>query len=488
MLGRAYARLLLLSVLVGVPVALACFFFVGLQHELQGAVWQDLPEAAGYAEAPWWWPLPALALAGLLLVPVVTRAPGRGGHLAVQGLARTPSGPAAVPGVVFAALATLPLGVVLGPEAPLMALGSGLALLALRPARRRADPRTVMVLGTAGSTAAISTILGGPLVAAVLVVEAAALAGPRLVALLLPCLLASAAGALVFTGLGRWTGLGTGGLSLPEVPAPTGPDAGDFLWGLPLAVVVTVVLSAGHRLGRRTAVWTARHTAVRTVVCAVAVGGCLTAYALVTGRSPEEAALSGQDTIGALAADPHAWSVGTLLVLALCKTLAWGVCLGSMRGGPIFPAVMIGAALGVACSGLPGLGTGPALAAGVAAATAAVTRLPLASAVLAVLLLGRDGSEQTPLIVVCSVVGYLSARLLEGAGRGGSGGADGADGGGSGMGSGGGDGTGGAGRGRKGGPDGGGGDTGGAGAGGPGSGAGAGAGGAGTGGPAADGR
>ncbi|MFF8293370.1 chloride channel protein [Streptomyces sp. NPDC016309] len=411
--GRAYARLLLLSVLMGVPVALACFFFTALQHRLQQAVWQDLPRAAGFAEPPWWWPLPALLLAGLLLVPVVTRVPGRGGHLAVRGLARSPSGPAAVPGVVFATLATLPLGVVLGPEAPLMALGSGLALLALRPARRKADPRTAMVLGTAGSTAAISTILGGPLVAAVLVVEAAALAGPRLVALLLPCLLASAAGALVFTGFGRWTGLGTGGLSLPEVPPAANPDAGDFLWGVPLALVITVVLSAGHRLGRRTADWTARHTAVRTVACAVAVGGCLTAYALLTGRSPEEAALSGQATLGTLAADPHAWSVGALLVLVLCKTLAWSVCLGSMRGGPIFPAVLIGAAGGLACAGLPGLGTAPALAAGVATATAVVTRLPLASAVLAVLLLGRDGSDQTPLIVVCAVIGYLTARLVE---------------------------------------------------------------------------
>ncbi|MFF8828728.1 chloride channel protein [Streptomyces sp. NPDC015131] len=412
LLQRGYARLLLVSVLVGIPIALACFLFVALQHELQHAVWTSLPEAAGYAEPPWWWGLPALLLAGLLLAPVVTRVPGRGGHLAAHGLAKSPSEPVAVPGVVFAALATLPLGVVLGPEAPLMALGSGLALLALRPARRAADPAAARVLGTAGSTAAISTILGGPLVAAVLVIEAAALAGPRLVALLLPCLLASSAGALVFTGFGRWTGWDTGALALPEVPAAQNPDAGDFLWGLPLAVLVAVVVSAGHRLGERTALWTARRTAVRTVVCAVAVGVCITAYALISGRSPAEAALSGQATLGTLAADPHAWSVGALLVLVVCKTLAWGVCLGSMRGGPIFPSVMIGAAAGLACAGLPGFGAAPALAAGMATATAAVTRLPLASAVLVVLLLGQDGRDQMSLVVVCAVVGFLTGRLV----------------------------------------------------------------------------
>jgi H+/Cl- antiporter ClcA len=38
--------------------------------------------------------------------------------------------------VLLAALATLSLGVVLGPEAPLIALGGGLAVLAVRLARR----------------------------------------------------------------------------------------------------------------------------------------------------------------------------------------------------------------------------------------------------------------------------------------------------------------------------------------------------------------
>lgn len=140
LLSPGYLRLLLLCVLLGVPIALACFFFVGLQHELQHWVWSALPEAAGYDAPPWWWPLPALALAGLVLAPIVTRMPGGGGHLPVNGLGGAPVGPRALPGAVLAALATLPLGVVLGPEAPLMAVGSGLALLAVRRAGAGGDP------------------------------------------------------------------------------------------------------------------------------------------------------------------------------------------------------------------------------------------------------------------------------------------------------------------------------------------------------------
>lgn len=121
-----------------------------------------------------------------------------------------------------------------------------------------------------------------------------------------------------------------------------------------------MIVSVAHGLGERTHRWTSAHgTAVRTVVCAVAAGVCLTAYALLTGRSPEEAALSGQTTLGQLAENPHGWSVLALVALVLCKALAWGISLGSLRGGPIFPAVLLGVATGLACAGLPGLRTAP---------------------------------------------------------------------------------------------------------------------------------
>ncbi|WP_033213560.1 chloride channel protein [Kitasatospora phosalacinea] len=407
-----YGRLLLVSALIGVPVSLAAFGFVSLEHELQHWVWESLPKEWGYSRAPWWWPLPALALAGLLLAPIVTRMPGRGGHIPVHGLGGPPTLPVEVPSVVLAALAGLPLGAVLGPEAPLMALGSGLALLTVSAAKRASSPRLAPLLGTAGSTAAIATIFGSPLVAAVLVIEAAGLGGAQLTVLLLPCLLSSGVGALVFTGFGHWTGLSIGALSLPSVPRAHLPDAGDFLWGIPLAVVVAVVMVAGQTLGHRFAAFTAHRTAVRTVLCAVLVGACVAGYALATGRSPEEAALSGQATLGQLAADPSDWPVAALLALVLFKGLGWGVALGSLRGGPIFPAVLLGAALGVAAGGLPGLGVEAGLAAGISAAGAAVTRLPVTSTVLTTVLLGSQAADSMPLLIVASVVASVTAALV----------------------------------------------------------------------------
>ncbi|MFD0429909.1 chloride channel protein [Streptomyces zhihengii] len=104
--------------------------------------------------------------------------------------------------------------------------------------------------------------------------------------------------------------------------------------------------------------------------------------------------------------------MSALIALIVCKGVAWGICLGSLRGGPIFPSVLLGAAVGIACAGLPGLGVTPGLALGVAAATAAVTGLPLTAAVLAVLLLGPDAHEQMPLIVVASVTAYLTGQFM----------------------------------------------------------------------------
>ncbi|MFB6893999.1 chloride channel protein [Kitasatospora sp. NPDC056327] len=428
LLTKGYLGLLLISALVGVPVSLAAFWFVGLEHQLQHWVWESLPDALGHDRAPWWWPLPALLLAGLLLAPIVTRLPGRGGHVPVDGLGGPPAPPKAVPGVVLAALACLPLGAVLGPEAPLMAMGGGLALLAVRPARREAGPQLVPVLGAAGSTAAISTIFGSPLVAAVMMIEAAGLGGPQLLLLIMPCLLASGVGALVFTGFGHWTGLSIGALSLPSVPHSGIPDPGDFLWGVPIAAAVTALCVTGQLLGRRVKAFTtgdparaappptARRTALRTVLCAVAVGVCITVYALLTGRSPEEAALSGQATLGELAANPAAWPVAALLALALCKAAAWGIALGGLRGGPIFPAILIGAAVGIACAPLPGLGTAPGLAVGLAASGTAVTRLPVTSTVLATVLLGPEAPNVLPLLLVTAVTSFVTGELVRGLG------------------------------------------------------------------------
>ena len=73
---------------------------------------------------------------------------------------------------------TLSLGVVLGPEPPLIAIGSGLGVLAVHLIKRDAPETAATVIGAAGSFAAVSTLLGSPLVGAFLLMEAPGIGGP----------------------------------------------------------------------------------------------------------------------------------------------------------------------------------------------------------------------------------------------------------------------------------------------------------------------
>ena len=82
-----------------------------------------------------------------------------------------------------------------------------------------------------------------------------------------------------------------------------------------------------------------------------------------------------------------------LLLLGLFKALAYGLSLSAFRGGPVFPSMFIGAVLGIALSGLPGMDLAPAIGMGIGAMCCAMLRLPLTSALLATLLMGADGLD-----------------------------------------------------------------------------------------------
>lgn len=410
---RGYLRLLALAGLVGVPVSLAAFGFLALLHELTHVVWQALPDELGYDVPPWWWAAPWLVVAGVLVGAAIRFLPGRGGHVPIDGLGADPVPPSHLPGIILAALGGLPLGAVLGPEAPLIATGSALAILLTRRWGQEPGTSAYALIGVAGATAAIAVVFGSPLVAGLFILEAVGLAGPRLARAILPCLLASGVGALVFTGLGGWTGFEIASLSLPELSGPARPDVADLLWTVPVAVAIAFAVRQVHRIGH----WVAPRAAGRPMIGSIAVtlliAACAGAYSIVTDRSPVEVALSGQQTLTSLATDPHGWSVGALVALLMLKGIAYGASLGALRGGPVFPALFLGAAAGVLLSGLPGFGVVPAMAAGMAAATAAILPLPIASAVLVTLLLGTSAPGMTPIVLIAVVVAFVSEQIVE---------------------------------------------------------------------------
>ena len=144
----------------------------------------------------------------------------------------------------------------------------------------------------------------------------------------------------------------------------------------------------------------------------LAVAGLAIAFAEATGKGSSEVLFSGQSALGPFITNSASYTVGALLLLIVCKGLAYGVSLSSFRGGPTFPALFIGAAGGVALSHLPGLSLVNGVAMGIGAMAVVMLRLPLTSVLLASLLLSSDGLAVMPVVIVAVVVAFVaSARF-----------------------------------------------------------------------------
>jgi H+/Cl- antiporter ClcA len=267
------------------------------------------------------------------------------------------------------------------------------------------------MVAAAGSFTAISTLFGSPLLGAFLLMEAAGISGATLELVLVPGLLASGIGSLIFIGLDNWTGLGTFSLSIPGLPH-TGPlTVADFGWALVIGIAAALVGSGIRRL----ALLLRPHVEYRvlaTVAAGLAVAGLAIGYAAGTGKQATDVLFSGQTALGPLIDHSASYTLGAILLLLVCKSFAYAISMSGFRGGPVFPAMFVGAAGGIALSHLPGLELIPATAMGIGAMCAVLLRLPMTSVLLATVLLTTDGLAVMPVVIVAVVVAYLASAWL----------------------------------------------------------------------------
>ncbi len=410
---RSYLVLLVFSAIIGVPVAVVAYYFLKVVAEAQDWVFSSLPVDLGFDQAPAWWPLPVLVLAGLVVALAIDRLPGTGGHSPAAGFVSTgaPAG-AELPGIVVAAFVSLALGAVVGPEAPLIAIGGGLAVLAVHTLKKDAPAQAAVVIGSAGSFAAVSTLLGSPLLGAFLLMEVAGLGGPLLGVVLVPGLLAAGIGSLVFLGLNNLTGFGTFSLAVPDLPPFTSITGTQFLWAIAIGVLAAAVGTAIKRGAKALEPVVARRRLLLTPLVGAGVAVAAIVFEQRTTHGVDQVLFSGENTLAPLIDHADQWTVGALVLLVVCKSLAYGLSLGSFRGGPTFPAMFIGAAGGVALSHFAGLPMVAGAAMGIGAMAVTMLGLPLTSVLLTVVFLQEDGIRLTPLIIVAVVVAYVaSARM-----------------------------------------------------------------------------
>ena len=414
--SRHFIGLLVFAAVIGIIVSFAGWLFLEAVHQIQLGVFSDLPDALGFSTVPSWWYPVVVGLAGIPVALAIRYLPGAGGHIPAHGLQVGGNEPAMLPGIVLAALATLGLGAVLGPEAPLIAIGAALAMLSVKLARRDAPPQLLLIMAAAGSFAAISVIFGSPVVSAILVIEASGIGGATLPLILIPGLIAAGVGSLVFLGMANWTGLSTSAYALAPLKLDhfghvTWEQIG---WTIALGLAGALFTQVVRRIGLATAGLVPRSPLLFVPLAGIVVGLLAVLFEQTTSHGAGEVLFSGQDALPGLVSGAASWSVGALLMVMLCKGLAWGASLGSFRGGPTFPAIYLGAAGGIAASHLPGLPQSAAIAVGMGVMVVAFLKLPLSAVVIATALTISSGLAVGPLIIIGVTVAYLTTLGLEG--------------------------------------------------------------------------
>jgi H+/Cl- antiporter ClcA len=406
----AYLRLVLLGALVGIPAAFVAAGFIALVHYLQHWLWEDLPDALGHSSPPWYLVLFLPVVGGALVLAARTLLPGDGGHRPLEGIAMAPTPPSHALSIALASLATLAFGGVLGPEAPLIALGSVVGLVLTSFARL--DRRESTVLSTAGSFSAISALFGGPIVGGVLMVEGAVGLGVGALPVLVPGFVAAAVGYVIFIGFGDWGGLDAPGLVIPGLPTYDGMHLGDLFLAIVVGVLTVLVVAVVRALATRIdGRGQARLGLPAILIGGAAAVGALAVLADALGANSQDVLFSGQASVPTLATED---STRIVLILLVAKALAYGVSLGcGFRGGPVFPAIFLG--IGLAMLAVIWFDQSPtwAIAAGAAAGTAAVTRMLLTSMVLATLLVGQAGLDAVPSAVLAASAAWLAVTALE---------------------------------------------------------------------------
>jgi H+/Cl- antiporter ClcA len=407
--GRTYLRLVAIGAIIGLPAATVAAGFLALVHEVEDLLWHDLPDALGHTAPPWYLIVGLPALGALVVLVARRYLPGDGGHEPLEGIGGSPTAIAHAPGVALAALGTLAFGAVLGPEAPLIALGSvvGLAFARVFPV----DPEHGRLLALAGSFSAISALFGGPLTAGILLVEASVGLGTKAIPVLIPGLVAAAIGYLLFTGLGNWGGISEADLEVPGLPPYSEPDIGDLFLAIALGVAVAIVVEV-VRVGARRVLADRETVGPGPLLLAGGLAtGLIALLADALGADPLDVLFSGQSALPDLVAED---STKIVVILLVAKGLAYAICLGcGFRGGPVFPAMFLGTGLGMLAVITLDVSPTWAVAVGTAAAMAAMTKLLFASLVISAALVGTAGVDTVPAAVLAAVAAWVVTSALE---------------------------------------------------------------------------
>jgi H+/Cl- antiporter ClcA len=103
-----------------------------------------------------------------------------------------------------------------------------------------------------------------------------------------------------------------------------------------------------------------------------------------------------------------------VVILLVAKAIGYAVSLGAgFRGGPVFPAIFLGVAVGMLAGIAFDVSPTLAVAVGAAAGMASMTRLVFASLLFSALLVGTNGIDTVPAAVLATAAAWIVTMSLE---------------------------------------------------------------------------
>jgi H+/Cl- antiporter ClcA len=399
---KAYIRLLVLVVVMGLICALVTFGFLALVHQGTQVLWEQAAQALGLDTRLF--TILVCTIGGLLVGLLVKLF---GDHSAIFAEMMREFGQSGrfdyrhAPGIVITAFVSLVAGGSLGPEAPLADACGGIGTLLSDGLKlNERETRTMSYSGVSGMLAAFIT---SPFSGALLGLESAQGGPGGLLTyfwVLFPSLLASAVATMVFVLMS-----GAFFETLYTFPAYA-PRVVDMLYAVPLALIggaVGLLFMVSLKRLQRLLAPMKGHVVLRGLLGGLAMG--------LIGAVLPLTLFSGESETGELIA--HAAEIGVLMliVLAVAKLFATSLLLTTgWKGGYIFPIMFAGVALGMAVNLVfPGIPVAVTVAATMAGALVAALRAPLFAALFTMVLVQK---ETAPVVAVAVVVSALLSALV----------------------------------------------------------------------------
>lgn len=317
-------------------------------------LWEEVPEHWGGAPTLYVLGLPLIAAVAVYLLR--TLLPDAG-HSPLAGFAVHPLGAREYLGLILTIIAGLFGGVVLGPEVALVATGAatGTAI-----AHGRDNASRIIRSGVVG---AVLALFIGPLL--------------------------------------------TGSLNLGKASL----EVEQLAWAIPVAAITAGVISVTRWIAAQISRGTnSRPHLMILLVSALVMSGTALTMHITTGESVAYVLTSGEELITSL---PTLTSLSTIFIIIGAKALAYAVSLGAgFRGGAFFPAMFIGAAVGLAAALVvpDGPTKAAAIAVGVIAGIVATMRMSWKAVLILGVIVGYAMGGWA--LIPAAIIGSATARAI----------------------------------------------------------------------------